>query len=71
MKLKTTDEGILIPKILLDGIQEVEVRKENDCLVLTPIHTPDPIWGLGSNPIHLGIPDAATEHNVYLYSIKE
>lgn len=27
----------------------------------------DPIWGLGTKPIRLGVPDAAENHDAYLY----
>ncbi len=31
----------------------------------------DPIWGLGSEPISLGISDAAENHDAYLYGTEQ
>ncbi len=67
MKVKVTEQGLLIPKELLEGFQEFEVQKENHQIVLTPTEEPDPIWQLGSNPISLGITDASENHDRYLY----
>lgn len=36
MKVKVTEQGLLIPKELLEGFQEFEVQKENHQIVLTP-----------------------------------
>ncbi|MCY7276933.1 MAG: hypothetical protein LH702_25190 [Phormidesmis sp. CAN_BIN44] len=66
MSVKVTEEGLVIPKELLEGIQEFEVRKENHQIVLIPMEESDPIWQLGSNPISLGIPDAPENHDKYL-----
>ncbi|MCY7276932.1 MAG: hypothetical protein LH702_25185 [Phormidesmis sp. CAN_BIN44] len=43
MKVKVTEEGLVIPKELLEGIQEFEIRKENHQLVLIPTVEPDPM----------------------------
>lgn len=37
MKLKVTEHGITVPKTLLEGIEEVEVRWEEDWIVIVPI----------------------------------
>jgi hypothetical protein len=77
MKVTATDQGLMIPKEWLDGVQEFEIRKENDRIVLVPtvvippattstVDDSDPIWLLGSNPISLGIPDASENHDKYL-----
>ncbi len=67
MKMNVTDQGLIIPKEFLAGIKSVEVRRENDQIILIPIFEDDPIWGLGSDPIELRIPDAAENHDRYLY----
>ena len=36
MKVKVTEQGLMIPKEWLEGIQEVEVRIENHRIVLVP-----------------------------------
>jgi len=69
MKVNVTDQGLIIPKEFLVGITSVEVRREEDQIILTPVLEDDPIWGLGSDPIELGISDAAENHDHYLYSL--
>ncbi|MDX2242829.1 MAG: hypothetical protein NW224_19290 [Leptolyngbyaceae cyanobacterium bins.302] len=63
MKVRVTEQGLLIPTELLDGFQEFEVQKENHQIVLTPTEEADPIWQLGSNPISLRITDASENHD--------
>ncbi len=67
MRLKVTEKGVVIPKEFLEGIQAVEIRRENDQIILTPTAEEDPIWGLGAEPTSLGISDAAENHDRYLY----
>jgi virulence-associated protein VagC len=69
MKVNVTDQGLIIPKEFLVGITSVEVRREEDQIILTPVLEDDPIWGLGSDPIELGISDAAENHDHYLYGL--
>jgi hypothetical protein len=68
MKVRVTEQGLMIPKELLEGIQEFEIRKENHHFVLIPTVETDPIWQLGSNPISLEISDASENHDRYLYN---
>jgi hypothetical protein len=63
MKVNVTEQGLLIPKEFLEGIRAVEIRRENDQIILTSTVADDPIWGLGSEPISLGIADAAEKHD--------
>ena len=49
MKVKVTEQGLMIPKELLVGIQEFEIRKENHHIVLIPTDETDSIEQLGSN----------------------
>ena len=67
MRLKVTEKGVVIPKEFFEGIQAVEIRRENDQIILTSATEDDPIWGLGAEPIRLGISDAAENHDHYLY----
>ncbi|MFM7471587.1 MAG: hypothetical protein ACKO5P_08790 [Nodosilinea sp.] len=69
MKVNVTDQGLIIPKEFLVGITSVEVRREEDQIILTPVLEDDPIWGLGSDPIELGISDATENHDHYLYGL--
>ena len=67
MKVKVTDDGVTIPKKMLDGAREVEVLREGDRLVLIPLQEEDPIRGLGSNPTTCGVPDGSIRHDRYIY----
>ncbi len=42
MKMKVTDRGVTIPKQMLEGVQEIEVRQEGDRIIVIPLETEDP-----------------------------
>jgi hypothetical protein len=67
MRTKVTEHGVLIPKMLLEGIDEVEIRKEQNVIVVVPVTADDPILGLGKQPITLDVDDASVNHDRYLY----
>jgi hypothetical protein len=67
MRTKVTEHGVLIPKLLLEGIDEVEIRKEQNVIVVVPVTADDPILGLGKQPITLDVDDASINHDRYLY----
>ena len=78
MKSKVTDQGLLIPKHLLKGFDEVDIRKRNGVIVVSPvspdssasqIRPDDPIFNLGKNPIQedLGMEDASVNLDKYIY----
>lgn len=67
MKAKVTKRGVLIPRELLEGVKEVEIRKEGGVILVVPIAREDPIWGLGKNPVKSGLPDASENHDRYIY----
>jgi hypothetical protein len=67
MKAKVTDEGVVIPKKFLEGIDEVEIKKENGFIIVIPITDVDPILALGKNPVDCGLADALEQHDKYLY----
>lgn len=68
MKLKVTEEGVLIAKQLLEGIEEVEIRQQQDLLIVVPISNEDPILQLGKQPIiDDSIDDASSDRDRYLY----
>lgn len=62
MKARVTKEGVVIPKALLRGVNDVEIRKENGVIVVTPL-TRDPILGLGSQPVEDELTDASEHYN--------
>lgn len=68
MKVKVTDKGVLIPKAYFEGVEEVEVKKENGLVLIVPITDTDPILKLGKDPVACGIPDASENHDKYLYN---
>jgi hypothetical protein len=67
VKSKVTEEGLLIPKRLLEGVEEVEIRKENNILLIVPVVNGDPILQLGKQPIVDDVTDASIHHDHYLY----
>ena len=76
IKTKVTAQGVLIPRQLLEGIEEVEIKTENDVITIMPTEQMnsngsrsqlDPIWNLGENPVECGISDASEQHDKYLY----
>ncbi len=68
MKAKVTEQGLLIPKELLEGMEDVEICREENGIRVVPIIGDDPIFQLGREPATLGIEDAATNHDRYLYT---
>ena len=67
MKAQVTDEGLLIPKQLLEGIQEVEIRKEKNLIFIVPLVSDDAILQLGQFPIFEETNDASEHHDKYIY----
>jgi hypothetical protein len=68
MKVKVTEYGVVIPKELLEGVEEVDIRKEDGVILVVPIASQDPIWGLGKNPVKGGLPNASKNYDRYIYS---
>ncbi len=69
MKVKVTNEGVVIPKTYLEGVEEVEIKKENGLIMVIPITDNDPIFELGKNPVECGIPNASEQHDKYIYDV--
>ena len=67
MKAKVTKHGLIIPKEMLTGVEEVEIIKRDHRIVISPITRSDPILNLGKRPVECGVPDASENHNSYLY----
>ena len=66
MKAKVTEQGVLIPKAWLEGIDDVEIRRENDTITIYPATAEDPIFELGKHPITIDLDDASENHDKYL-----
>ena len=67
IKMKVSEQGVLIPRTLLQGVEEVEIRKENNVIVVTPTPRIDPVLELGKHPVECGVSDASENHDNYLY----
>ena len=67
MRTEVTDQGLLVPKHLLEGVKEVEIRKENNVILIIPFPSQDPILRLGQNPITDDVTDASVNHDRYIY----
>jgi virulence-associated protein VagC len=68
VKLKVTEQGVLIPKELLGNSLEVEISKQEEKIIITIINNPNSIWDLGVNPVENDITDGAINHDKYLYN---
>lgn len=66
MKAPVTDAGVLIPKDLLPGITEVEIRRGDHCLLVVPVRELDPILQLGDAPATSDVSDASVRHDQYV-----
>jgi hypothetical protein len=66
MKTKVTEQGVLVLRKYFKGVEEVEIRKEKDLVVVVPI-TDDPILQLGKRPVSDDVEDAAENHDQYIY----
>ena len=67
MKVKVTDQGVVIPREWFEGVDEVEIQKEDHQIVVVPIAADDPILALGSDPVTVQVSDGAANHDAYLY----
>lgn len=67
MKTLVSEQGLLIPKQLLDGAREVEIRKEQNVILIMLTPLTDPIFELGTQPIMCDVNDASDNHDRYLY----
>ena len=67
MRTEVTDQGLLVPKRFLEGIKEVEIRKENGMILIVPLPPKDPILQLGQDPIDDDVTDASVQHDQYIY----
>jgi virulence-associated protein VagC len=68
MKAVVGASGVLIPRRMLRGVKEVEIRKDGRNVVVEPAtQEADSIFELGKTPVHAGLSDAAEQHDKYLY----
>jgi hypothetical protein len=69
MRTKVTENGILIPKEWLEGIDEVDIQKAQNLIIVVPVQADDPILDLGKQPVRLDVEDASLNHDRYLYNL--
>ena len=67
MRTQVTEQGIFIPKQMLEGVKEVEIRKEKSVIVIVPLSEEDPILQFGKDPIEDVVTDASVNHDKYIY----
>jgi hypothetical protein len=71
MRTKVSENGVLIPKELLAGITEVDIRKQNGIIIVIPAGTDDPIYDIGKEPVACGAPDASENLDNYVAQSEE
>jgi hypothetical protein len=67
MRTKVTENGVFIPKEWLEGIDEVDIQKTQNIIIVMAVQADGPILGLGKQPIRLDVEDASLNHDRYLY----
>lgn len=70
MKIEVTEQGVVIPKSLLEGVEVVDIREEEGRIVVTPVPLEDPIFRIGKNPVDGGVSDASVNLDKYIYTGK-
>jgi hypothetical protein len=68
MRIVVSEQGLLIPKRLLEGVREVEIHKQQGIVLVVPIVEEDPIFQLGKEPIADLVEDASIHPDRYLYA---
>jgi hypothetical protein len=71
MRTKVSENGVLIPKELLAGITEVDIRKQNGVIIVIPAGKDDPIYDIGKEPVARGVSDASENHDKYVAQQEE
>ena len=68
MKAIVSGNGVLIPRRMLRGVKEVEIRQDGRTIVAQPAaRESDPLFGLGEHPVRSGVADGAEHHDTHLY----
>ncbi|MCB2264156.1 MAG: hypothetical protein LGR52_14650 [Candidatus Thiosymbion ectosymbiont of Robbea hypermnestra] len=62
-----SEQGVNIPKEYLQGVDIVDIRLEQNVVIVTPVDA-DPIWKLGTAPVSTDVKDASLNHDKYIYS---
>jgi hypothetical protein len=68
MKALVKNQGLLIPKKFLRGVQSAEIRWENSHIIVEPTKVKnDPVFGLGEKPGRSGAKTVSIDHDQHLY----
>ena len=68
MKALVGSAGVLIPRRMLRGVKEVEIRKDGRNIVVEPsAGEGDSVFDLGEHPVRSGVDDGPEHHDVHLY----
>lgn len=70
MRTQVTENGIMIPRSMLEGVDEVEIKQDGKRVVVIPISEEDPIFRFGKNPVKDSITDASVNLDKYIYTGK-
>ncbi len=66
MSTKLTEQGLFLPKEFFGDVEEVEIYKEHNRIVIVPTALKDSILSLGQQPIAVDVDDASVNHDAYL-----
>lgn len=66
MKLKVTEQGVLIPKELLGELEEVEIVQTQGKIIIAGVKSTPSIWHLGANPVECDVTDLGEKHDIYI-----
>ena len=67
MRITVTDQGVVIPRDWFPDVEEVDVEKTKDAIVVKPKPARDPILELGKYPVDCDLSDGSEQHDRYLY----
>ncbi len=66
MRIAVTNQGVVIPRDWFPDVEDVEVEKTMDAVIVRPNIAHDPIIELGKNPVDCGISDGSEQHDRYV-----
>jgi hypothetical protein len=71
VRTKVSENGVIIPKELLEGITEVDIRKQNGVIIVVPAGTDVLSYDIGKEPIGRVASDASEHHDKSLAQPEE
>ena len=66
MRIAVTNQGVVIPRDWFPDVEDVEVEKTMDAVIVRPNIAHDPIIELAKNPVDCGISDGSEQHDRYV-----